>query len=207
MEDKILELNPKQEQLGKLYDALINNERYEVANYLLANIELGILNWNLIRGNIDFDAVASVDMYQEEEDEYQLAKDLFDIALTCADKKPALFEMVDAECDKYVIMTGILAKSGRASISAPLIFELQTMYEDYKGISKRAKALGFDFIKAMQETLKEINSRVQDPEQKARWESGDRPAGEKWKKWKEQPEETLYKADYESCRLDSCGCH
>lgn len=204
--EQILNLNPKQEQLGKIYDMMILGLPYETFNYPLFKVEEDILKWNLVRGNIDFDAIKSAELYEEEDLEYELAKEQFDLALTCVDRKPAKFLMVDAECDKYVVMTGILAKSGRSDITAPLILDLETMYKDYKSIPKRVKELGFDFIKCMEETLLEINSREQDPEQKARWEAGDKIDGEKWAKNPEQNPETLYKADYEKCRLDNCGC-
>ncbi len=57
--------------------------------------------------------------------------------------------------------------------------------------------LGVDIECALDETLKEIESRQQDPEQAKEWaENG--PSG-KWQKWKDQPKETLYKADYTKC--------
>lgn len=204
--EQILNLNPKQEQLGKIYDMMILGLPYETFNYPLFKVEEDILKWNLVRGNIDFDAIKSAELYEEEDLEYELAKEQFDLALTCVDRKPAKFLMVDAECDKYVVMTGILAKSGRKDTVAPLMLDLATMYEDYKGIPKRVKELGFDFIKCMEQCLMEINSREQDIEQKTRWEAGDKIEGEKWAKNPEQNPETLYKADYEKCRLDNCGC-
>lgn len=51
----------------------------------------------------------------------------------------------------------------------------------------------------MMETIKEISSRQQCPVQKEEW-SKNGVAG-KWQKWKDQPKETLYKADYESCKI------
>ena len=57
--------------------------------------------------------------------------------------------------------------------------------------------LGVDIECAFDETLKEIESRKQDPEQAKEWaENG--PSG-KWQKWKKQPKETLYKANYKKC--------
>lgn len=204
--EEILNLNPKQEQLGKIYDMMILGLPYETFNYPIFKVEEDILKWNLVRGNIDFDSVASADLYEEEMIEYELAKELFEEAEDCSEKKPALYAMVDAECDKFVVMTGILAKSGRASVVAPLMLDLATMYQDYKFIPKRLKELGFNFVKCMEETLMEINSREQDVEQKARWEAGDKVEGEKWLKNVQQDPDTLYKADYEKCRLDNCGC-
>lgn len=204
--EEILNLNPKQEQLGKIYDMMILELPYETFNYPIFKVEEDILKWNLVRGNIDFDAVASAELYEEEMIEYDLAKEQFDDAKDCSEKKPALYAMVDAECDKFVVMTGILAKSGRADIVAPLVLDLADMYEDYKGIPKRLKELGFNFVKCMEQCLMEINSREQDVEQKLLWESGQKEEGQKWKKNLNQNPDTLYKADYEKCRLDNCGC-
>lgn len=64
--------------------------------------------------------------------------------------------------------------------------------------------LGFDFYKCMIETIKEIESREQDPEQKKEWEykiKNKIEIKDKWRKNNHQKEETKYKADYESCRI------
>ena len=58
--------------------------------------------------------------------------------------------------------------------------------------------MGYDVRKTMNETILEINSRVQDPEQRLLWsEIG--PVG-KWKKDPDQDKSTLYKADYTTCK-------
>ena len=59
--------------------------------------------------------------------------------------------------------------------------------------------MGYDNTKTMLETIKEISSRKQDTEQKAKWK--DIGASGKWQKDKNQEEETLYTADYESCKF------
>jgi hypothetical protein len=62
---------------------------------------------------------------------------------------------------------------------------------------------GHDPRLVMSEIGREINSRKQDPEQELEWrESG--PKG-KWQKWKEQPKDTLYKADFSITRLVEFG--
>jgi len=59
--------------------------------------------------------------------------------------------------------------------------------------------LSYNFESVMKETVKEIGSRQQDPEQKAKWEqSGSN--GEKWQKNRSQDPSTLYKADYSKCK-------
>lgn len=59
--------------------------------------------------------------------------------------------------------------------------------------------MGYDNLKCNDEVFQEINSREQDPQQKEEWKL--KGAYGKWHKWQEQPKETLYKANYEDCRL------
>ena len=59
--------------------------------------------------------------------------------------------------------------------------------------------MGFDNIKCNKEVFSEINSREQDPEQKEEWLKNG--AVGKWQKNKRQESWTLYKANYESCKL------
>lgn len=53
--------------------------------------------------------------------------------------------------------------------------------------------------KCMKETIKEISSREQEPQQKEEWSKNG--ANGKWLKWQEQPKDTLYAADYSKCKL------
>ncbi len=59
--------------------------------------------------------------------------------------------------------------------------------------------MGFDNIKCNKEVFSEINSREQDPIQKEQWEKFGTFG--KWEKDKRQESCTLYKANYESCKL------
>lgn len=204
--NEMIVLNPKQELLGKIYDAMIEGRDYERPSYKLFPIEERILKWNLVRGNIEFDAQKAVELYEEEVLEFEVAEEQFNLFESCSQKRPALIEMVDALCDAYVVFTGTLAKSGRASITAPLLMDLEEQYEDYKGIPKRVEALGFDFIKCMNECLKHIEARQQDPEQAKRWVEFGNSNGEKWKKDANQDPSTLYEPDYMSYKLGDCGC-
>lgn len=73
-------------------------------------------------------------------------------------------EQTDALCDIIVIATGGLYK------------------------------LDVNPERAMDETIKEIESRLQDPEQAIEWDTN-KPYG-KWKKWLQQDPSTLYEANY-----------
>ena len=58
--------------------------------------------------------------------------------------------------------------------------------------------LGYNARECIDETIKEINSRKQDPIQAREWHNN-KPEG-KWLKDKQQDSETLYTADYASCK-------
>lgn len=53
----------------------------------------------------------------------------------------------------------------------------------------------------LKQTVKEISSRQQDPEQAKAWAAGNKQPGEKWKKDKSQDPSTLYTADYSTCKF------
>ena len=59
--------------------------------------------------------------------------------------------------------------------------------------------MGYDNIKCNKEVFSEINSREQDPIQKEEWLKNG--AVGKWQKNERQESWTLYKANYESCKL------
>lgn len=129
------------------------------------------------------------------------------------------YERIDALCDICVFSINALSylkfKIEKFDIfSNPCIFriighvgrigtQLETQSEHLINILKHSKSmmieLGYDFEKCMLETIKEISSREQDPKQKEEW-SKNGPSG-KWQKNKQQNPDTLYKADYESCKL------
>lgn len=196
------ELLPKQLELGWIYKAIKEGQDYILPQYPLSKIQNRILEWNNVRGNFEYDALAELEMMNEEDDEEKFAIESFNEAILEEDKCKAMCERLDALCDKEVVFTGTLAKSGL--VEAPLTEELLKYYEEYKQIPKIVKELGFEFKKCMIETLLEIESRQQDPEQKLRWKNQGGSLGEKWQKWREQPEETLYKADYKKCKIKDC---
>ena len=170
-------LNPKQIELGEAFATKLLGEHYEIPNYKLAEIQSQILDWNIFRNNIDYDEVSELDMYASEAKEE-------------IDANGDIHEILDANCDKFVLFTGALAKSGYANKG--LSEAMLVNYEEYKTIPKKVKALGYCFRKAMAECLKEINSREQDPQQAKDWvEKG---ASGKW--LKNLNSIHTYKADY-----------
>ena len=178
------ELNPKQIELGLQFATKLLGEDYEIPNYKLAEIQSQIIDWNIVRNNIDYDEASELDMYASE------AKEEID-----ADGD--IHEIIDANCDKFVLFTGALAKSGYANKG--LSEAMLVNYEEYKTIPKRVKSLGYCFRKAMAECLKEINSREQDPQQAKDWT--EKGASLKWLKNLNQNPDTLYKAEYSKALL------
>ena len=196
-------LLPKQIELGGYYKHKLDGADFTEPNYPMWNIQKAILDWNLVRGNVVYDALAELDMYekeaQEAEEPYDYLRNLE--GLTEEQILDFKCEIVDSICDRYVVMTGTLAKSGYDE--APLSGENLTNYLDEFVLPKALMedyGIEFDFKMAMEETIKEISARVQDPIQKSEWELNG-SNGQKWEKWKDQPEETLYKADYVKCLL------
>ena len=80
-------------------------------------------------------------------------------------------EIVDALSDTIVIATGELTK------------------------------LKYNPELVLKQTVKEISSRQQDPEQAKAWAAGNKQPGEKWNKDKSQDPSTLYTADYSTCKF------
>lgn len=59
--------------------------------------------------------------------------------------------------------------------------------------------MGYDYDECMSETIMEISSRKQDPEQKIEWDLNG--ASGKWQKDKNQNKDELYVAKYELCKF------
>lgn len=171
------DLNPKQIELGLQFATKLLGEDYEIPNYKLADIQSQIIDWNICRNNIDYDEASELDMYASEAQEE-------------IDAEGDIHEIIDSLCDKFVVFTGSLAKSGYANKG--LSEAMLVNYEEYKKIPKRVKSLGYCFRKAMAECLAEINSREQDPIQAEEWAKNG--ASGKW--LKNENSSTMYKADY-----------
>lgn len=197
-----VEFLPKQIELGNIYKAMIDKQPYNIGNYALAKVQERILEWNLQRGHLSYNASAEIDNYKEEIEEGILAKELFDEALLDDEKCKYMQEFVDSYCDRYVFGVGFLAKS--YINNQPIEGQLLEYYQEFTKIPNIVKDLGFDFVKCMDECLKEISSRKQDPDQKLKWEAQGGSLGEKWQKDLNQNPDTLYKADYKKCKIKEC---
>ena len=200
--EPLVEFLTKQIELGNIYKAMIDKQPYSIGNYVLAKIQERILEWNLQRGHLSYDASTEIDNYSEEIGEGVLAKEFFDEALTDDEKCKYMQEYIDSYCDRYVFGIGFLAKS--YINNQPLEGQLLEYYQEFVKIPNIVKELGFDFVKCMDECLKEISSRKQDPDQKLKWEAQGGSLGEKWQKDLNQNPDTLYKADYKKGRIKEC---
>lgn len=65
--------------------------------------------------------------------------------------------------------------------------------------------MGYDADKTLNEVIKEVSSRKQDPDQFIEWQQT-KPFG-KWKKYANQDKKTLYKADFSICKLNDKATH
>jgi NTP pyrophosphatase (non-canonical NTP hydrolase) len=63
------------------------------------------------------------------------------------------------------------------------------------------RKMNYDPELVLNEVVKEISSRRQDPEQSKRWANGGKEDGEKWLKDKSQDTKTLYKADFSKAKI------
>ena len=173
--------------LGAIHNGLLIN------NKSLLGIKKDILEWGAERKLTDLNIANEQAMIAEEEQEYKDAV-----------KANDTHEMVDALCDFYVIFTQTIAKVVNSvdDISSEDYTWLLDKYNKYLSIPQQIEDLGYDFFCCMHEVIKEISSRKQDPEQAKRWANGEIEAAEKWQKWKQQPKDTLYKANFELCKKE-----
>lgn len=180
----LLEIQDEQEALGKVFKALRDKQEviYHpewVENY---NIKLAILKWNVERNNFGFNLDNEIKMISDEYEEAENANNEY--------------EFLDEIGDCFVVHVGTLAKSSLVAFN--FNNELVAWYEFYKDIPRKMEMLGYDFEKCMKENIKKINSRKQEPEQKARWEKDGIPLGEKWEK---DPASSKYSVDFSRCKL------
>lgn len=101
---------------------------------------------------------------------------------------------------KQDVLEGCDKPSSIINLAREIISNMDTKWK-LNILFSQCRKLGYDPYKCMRETIKEISSRKQDPSQKEQWDKGIFLDTDKWKKWKEQPIDTLYKADYSKCKI------
>ena len=203
----------KQKELAAYYASVLDGDDFTEPSYRLWDIQKRILDWNIKRGNTEYDAAEQLRILESEikegEDAFEELVGHKGDGLQIDAMSALKVEIIDSVCDRYVVIIGTLALSGynNQELSPELLEHYNRIMDDITCI--KTYGIEFDFNKAMYETLKEIDCRVQDPAQKALWESGfeviDGEVREytkkKWEKWKDQPKEELYKADYIKCLI------
>lgn len=107
--------------------------------------------------------------------------------------------MYDKKDIKYLvgeIYDGYFSKCERIDLSIDAILDSMNDIEVFT--INEIEVMGYDNNLTMDETIKEIDSRVQDEHQKRVWEENG-PSG-KWQKSLLQSKDTLYVAKYNQCK-------
>ena len=120
-----------------------------------------------------------IDNHLEEEAEYVLALENKDIS-----------ELIDALCDKYIYSYTNSLKIGITELEQDICERICDIQLNHM------KALGYNGILCLDECIKHIESRTQDPKQQVEWELNG-PSG-KWKK-DESTRDSWYEPDYDKC--------
>lgn len=130
----------------------------------MATKQTKIKNWNMSRGllNNGFDMKTEVRLLEEEFDELQFKDNTKNLAKWLKHYNTTEEERLDALCDIIVVATGAIYK------------------------------LGYDADKALDETIKEINSRIG---------SINKKTGKFEKDLSEEAKKRWYKARYHKCKL------
>ncbi len=100
-------------------------------------------------------------------------------------------EKIDALCDCYVVLTQTFAKAGLAGVKIENDEWLQEMYRFHNEIPDKIKELGYNFECAINETIKEISSRVGKIGEDGKW----------YKNTSEEARKRWYKSDYSKCKF------
>jgi len=156
----------------------LDEEPYPILN----EYQVRIIEWEAERQLFNYSKETEKRLLDEEMSEFQTA-------YVSGDE----YESVDALCDQYVVLTQTFAKAGLAGVKIGDNEWLRDAFNIYGVIPDTVEELGFNFECAMDETIKEISSRV-----------GSIGADGKW--YKDTSPEAMakrYKADYEKCRKES----
>jgi len=109
-----------------------------------------------------------------------------------------LYTKSQVEANKEEIMLEYFTFANKENIAEE--FEIIDTIQDIQVFCiNETELMGYDNNLTMNETIKEISSRVQNPQQKLEWQ--EKGAVGKWQKWQEQSKDTLYKASYIDCKL------
>ena len=135
--------------------------------------------------NMEFLCLTALNNHLEEEFEYTQAEVLYQKD----NKEEYLYEMIDALCDMYIYAKTNTFKKGCS-------FKEKEIMDQICFLSLfRMRMFNFNPLIALDECIKHIESRTQDPEQAKRWKEKGIDPNEKWKK-DESKRREWYKPDY-----------
>ena len=164
----------------------------------LDNINNRLKKWAEERNihNMDFLCLTALDNHLEEEFEYMNAETFYyGLDYLKSDKVRELnkerffYEMIDALCDMYIYAKTNTFKKGCSYA------EKEAMDKICDLSLMRLRKLNVNPLIALDECIKHIESRTQDPKQKKDWEENGINPNEKWKK-DESKRDQWYKPDY-----------
>jgi len=146
-------------------------------NYINNRLKMWATTRN-ITSNI-FSLELLIDNHLEEETEYVVAL-----------KNKDNYELIDALCDKYIYAYTNSLKIGITEPEQDICERICKIQIDH------LETLDLNAIMCLDECIKHIESRVQDPKQAVEWELNG-PSG-KWEK-DESTRDSWYKPDYDKC--------
>lgn len=128
-------------------------------------------------------------------------------------------ERIDALCDLAIVginsfqvdAHSLQNALGRYDIYATYFYALSfqkdgsmNIYKYIAGLFHAMQSYGYDPVICMQETIKEISSRRQDPKQKEEWQNLRKQGKKPMDKWqKDRSQKDVYKADYSKAQFAS----
>jgi hypothetical protein len=167
--------------------------------------------WRVDRNlnSVEFDLNVYTANILEEIAEYLRAKDDYERVDALCDICVFSINALDSEYSKYEYKMGLGCITDLSYLDNVMDY-LSTINKVNKKCSDECiieiiessiceiESMNYNFEKCMLETIKEISSRRQDPQQASDWLVNG--ISGKWQKDKNQDPQTLYKADYERCK-------
>ena len=128
------------------------------------------------------------------------AEEYCDIAIFAFNGLGILREDFDGSFRIYGACVGIILESLTSMLKVKKGWKIATELNYIIQLCEyAAKELGYDFKTMMLEKIKVISSREQDPEQAKEWALNG--VNGKWERNKLQEKSTIYRPDFDSCRL------
>ena len=154
----------------------IEKNKIKLKYYLDNTYQIKIIKWGSERLLFNYSKKTEKRIIDEEIEELKNAK--------------TIEEKIDALCDCYVVLTQTFAKAGLAKIKIENDDWLQEMFKFYQEIPNKVNSLCYSFDCCINETIKEISSRVGSIGKDGKWyKDNSKEAKTKW-----------YKSNYNKCK-------